>query len=276
MTAPTSRVPQDSGRGVGGHGGEGGAQALEEAPGDAERPVGGDLHFGAIVNQHDAALRGTLLLDLFEVGIGAILGTHSSGEPTGVSVELQAGNGGRGVDVHADGADQFSKGRVGVQDGGDGGIEGESRCAKELEAVGLELVEHLLRKADVAQHARRIRLDVGEGHVKPGVVGDDVAPAQEFAIDAQGVHVAVHAGGGERIGSVDGRVFEMTAHLEEGGHDTHVGQQFAELLCLVEAGGRNGSGDAVVERDDQVAGREIAACKLLIIGSKLGGRRADE
>ena len=113
---------------------------------------------------------GALLLNLFEVGVGAILGTHSGGVPTGIPVELQAVQGSRGVDVHADGANQFAKGRVGIEDRGDGGIEGESGRAEELEAIGLERVEHLLREPDVAEHAGRIVLDGGERDVIPGVV----------------------------------------------------------------------------------------------------------
>src|SRR6516164_9958765 len=103
-----------------------------------------------------------------------------------------------------------------------------------------------------------------------------MAAAQQFAIDADGVHVAVHAGGRKRIRSVDGRALKMAADLKEGGHDPHIGEQLAELLCLIESAGRDGSGHAVVKRDYQMAGREIDARILLIISSKLSRRRADE
>ena len=53
-------------------------------------------------------------------------------------------------------------------------------------------------------------------------------------------------------------------------------RQFAEFLGLVEAGGRNRSGDAVVERYHQVAGWQVDACILLIIGAKLGRRNGSK
>ena len=146
---------------------------------------------------------GALLLDLGEVDVGAILGTHAGGKPSGVAVELETVQGSGGVDVHADGPGELAEYGIGIENGGDGGIEGEAGRAKELDAIGLERVQHLLREAHVAEHAGRLVLDGGERDVIPGVVGDDVAAAEEFGIDADWVDVAVHAGGREGIGAVE-------------------------------------------------------------------------
>jgi hypothetical protein len=68
----------------------------------------------------------------------------------------------------------------------------------------------------------------------------------------------------------------MTAHLEEGRDDPHIGKQFAEFLGLIEPGRGNRSGDTVVKRYHKMPGRKVNACILLVIRAKLGRRYTSE